>query len=374
LDHALTGEGVWRFWRDWKPGAFDAMCDGWAPVRWCLFAEPSHTYVDKPIAVEAVLANEDVVRPGEYDAEFQIWGPKGSEWKKKTAISIPNVSSNQDGPFAVPVMKEEVVLRGPTGSYELIPHIAKGIAPPETSWRFYLTDPADFPQVSGTIAAWGLPSDVESWLRPRGIKTIPLNSLPAAERGLILVGNLPKEGGSADWKALAERMASGSTVAFLSPTVFQKEKNSTAWLPLAKKGKVYKFDDWLYHKECVAKQHRLFEGLQSNCLLDWFYYGPTLPAFVFNGQDTPTEVVAAAFAAGYSTDGGYASGILLGSYEFGAGRFVINSFSILENIGQHPVADRLLLNLIQYCGSARGASAPLPPDFESKLKEIGYVD
>src|SRR5208282_2999610 len=30
LDHVLTGEGVWRFWRDWKPGVMDAMRDGWA--------------------------------------------------------------------------------------------------------------------------------------------------------------------------------------------------------------------------------------------------------------------------------------------------------------------------------------------------------
>src|ERR1035438_4952420 len=25
LDHGMTGEGVWRFWRDWKPGAFDEI-------------------------------------------------------------------------------------------------------------------------------------------------------------------------------------------------------------------------------------------------------------------------------------------------------------------------------------------------------------
>ena len=376
LDHALTGEGVWRFWRDWKPGAFDAMCDGWAPVRWCLFAEPAHTYVGKPMKIEAVLANEDAVRPGEYDAQFQIWGPRGSAWEKKAVISIPGIPSGQDGPLAVPVMKEEVVIQGPSGAYELVPFIAKGIAPPETSWRFYLTDPADFPQASAVVSSWRVPANVEVWLGSRGIKSAPFNRAQPNERELILVGDVPKDTDStADWIALAERMATGSTVVFLAPTVFQREKDSTTWLPLTKKGKVYKFDDFLYHKECVGKLHPIFNGLQSNGLLDWYYYGPTLPSFIFDGQDTPTEVVAAAFAAGYSTEGGYASGILLGSYRFGAGHFVINTFSILENIGRHPVADRLLLNLIQYSApSAQGPAVTLPADFSSQLKEIGYID
>lgn len=44
LDHVMTGEGVWGFWRDWKPGVMDTMRDGWAPVRWCLFANPLHSY------------------------------------------------------------------------------------------------------------------------------------------------------------------------------------------------------------------------------------------------------------------------------------------------------------------------------------------
>jgi hypothetical protein len=62
------------------------------------------------------------------------------------------------------------------------------------------------------------------------------------------------------------------------------------------------------------------------------------------GQDTSAEVIAAAFAVGYSTAGGYASGVLVGSYKFADGQFVVNSFPILENIDYHPAADRLLLN------------------------------
>ena len=44
LDHGITGEGVWTFWREWKPEAAETLSDGWAPLRWCLFVDPSHGY------------------------------------------------------------------------------------------------------------------------------------------------------------------------------------------------------------------------------------------------------------------------------------------------------------------------------------------
>jgi hypothetical protein len=154
---------------------------------------------------------------------------------------------------------------------------------------------------------------------------------------------------------------------------FQRGKNSSAWLPLANKGRIYLFDDWLYHKECVAKPHPVFAGLQGSGILDWDYYGPVLPHYLFDGQDTPAAVIAAAFAAGYSTPGGYASGVLLGSYKFGAGQFFVNAFPILENIDTHPAADRLLLNLIEYAAtSVHGSAVPMPADFAAELEAIGY--
>jgi len=29
LDHGYVGEGVWTFWREWKPGTAEGFCDGW---------------------------------------------------------------------------------------------------------------------------------------------------------------------------------------------------------------------------------------------------------------------------------------------------------------------------------------------------------
>jgi len=59
----------------------------------------------------------------------------------------------------------------------------------------------------------------------------------------------------------------------------------------------------------------------------------------------------AAFALGYPTPGGYASGVQLGAYALGAGQIILNAFRLLENINHHPAADRLLLNIIRYAAN-----------------------
>ena len=68
IDHVLCGEGLTTLFRELKPGTIDALFDAWAPLRWCLFAEPVHIARGARVHLEAVLADEDVLAPGEYPA------------------------------------------------------------------------------------------------------------------------------------------------------------------------------------------------------------------------------------------------------------------------------------------------------------------
>ena len=209
---------------------------------------------------------------------------------------------------------------------------------------------------------------------PAGMTFEPLGGTPPNRREIILVGDLSKERTDEEgWRELARRMARGSVVIFLSEAAFQREKDPVAMLPLANKGRCYRFNDWLYHKECVAKRHSIFEGLQGPGIMNWYYYGSLIPHYLFDGQDSPDEVMAAAFVVGYSTPGGYASGILLGSYRFGEGRFIVNTFPVLQNLDAHPAADRLLYNMIRYAAAFTSQPiADLPPNFDAQLNSIGY--
>jgi hypothetical protein len=147
----------------------------------------------------------------------------------------------------------------------------------------------------------------------------------------------------------------GSVAVFLNPAAFRNGAEALGWLPLQNKGRLVEFSDWLYHKECVAKKHALFEGLQTPGLMDWDYYGSLISSRFFEGQDAPDETAAMAFAVCHSSrPDGYAAGTMLSVHSFGKGKVVLNTFNILENVDKHPAADALLMNLVTYASRATG--------------------
>ncbi|MBA3944863.1 MAG: hypothetical protein H0X37_09920 [Herpetosiphonaceae bacterium] len=375
LDHAITGEGVWTFWREWKPQIVDTLTDGWAPLRWCLFCNPLHGYAGRTFTVEAVLANEDVLKPGDYPARLRIIGPQGVVWDKPSTVHIPQPAAGQDGPLAVPVLRADVSFSGPSGTYELAATLECGGAPAGGRLQFHVTDATTLLHLHQPVTLWGIEPHIAHWLEAQGVACQQFDAEAEAHHGVILVGEPEAQSANVDaWSTLARRIARGSAAVFLTPAAFRRGDDPVGWLPLANKGRCYAFNDWLYHKECVSKAHPIFAGLPSAGVMDWDYYGPVIPHALFDGQDTPDDVAAAAFAVGYSQPGGYASGILAGSYHFGAGRFFLNTLRILEHIDQHPAADRLLLNLISTASQATSASPILlPPDFDTWLANIGFL-
>ncbi len=370
LDHGMTGEGVWTFWREWKPDAFDTLADGWAPVRWCLFVEPMHTYAGTPFRVEAVLANEDVLPPGEYPVAVRIFGPEGVVWERRTKAVLPEPGKGQDAPLAVDVLLEDVTIDGPPGVYELAVTMEQGGAPTGGRLKFHVSDPSQLPRVEQRVRTVGIDERVLSWLRDRGVECSTLTPVPQ-EREVILLGSAPPE--ATAWRDLAERVARGSFVVFLTPAALRRGDNPVGGLFLAEKGRFYNFHDWLYHKECVARPHPVFDGLAGRGILNWDYYGPVISHGLFDGQRTPDEVVVAAFALGYPCPGGYTSGVMMGAYRFGEGMFLVNTLGILENIGGHPAADRLMLNLVRHAaGTTQTPLAQRPEDLEEQLTAIGF--
>jgi hypothetical protein len=343
LDHGMTGEGLWTFWREWKPATFDAVADGWSPLRWCLFVDPSHTYTGRTFTVEAVLATEDALKPGEYPASFRIMGPCGVAWEKAVMVTIP-----APAPLAVPVLHETVTLAGPAGEYAFTAMLDRGGAPTGGRLVFYASDPEALPRLSGGALLWGINDACEAWLTSHGLSCHPLTH--EAPGNFVLIGKpAGPEMEQAAWADLTQRAAKGATLLFLSAEVFRDNQAAMEWLPVQNKGRCYAFNDWLYHKECVAKRHPVFAGLQAPGIMDWDYYGPVIPRDIFAGQDTPAETIAAAFATGHHTSPtGYACGLLIAVYRCGAGRLILNTPLILENLDQHPAADRLLVNLVRY--------------------------
>ena len=348
LDHAITGEGLWTYWREWKPAVFDAVADGWSPLRWCLFVDPPHGYAGRAVTVEAVLATEEVLKPGTYPACFRILGPAGLAWEKRISFEVP-----APAPLAVPVLRETFRLDGPAGAYVFAASLERGGAPSGGRLAFHLSDPAALPRLSGSARLWGIAPAAGEWLRGRGLDCQDFSHTAPVRPGAILVGR-PANAEIAPemWAALSRQLEGGAAVVFLQAGLFAGGGAGMDWLPMPNKGRCYTFNDWLYHKACVANRHPVFAGLPGPGIMDFDVYGPVIPHEVFEGLDTPAETLAAAFATGYyAYPRAYGSSLLMAAYRAGRGRFILNTPYLLENLAEHPAADRLLTNLIQYAQS-----------------------
>jgi len=369
-DQANCGEGLYTTFRDLKPGTLDAVWDGWYPLRWCLFVEPVQVYRGRPARIEAVLANEDVLKPGDYPVRVQVVGPHALKvLDRALTVTIPDPQGSPEPPFALNAFTAEVPIDGPSGQYRFLVAFQQGAAAAGGEIVFYVTDPADLPAVDTEVFLWGDDAELATWLTEHGIRVRPLPSGTQAGREVILVGSAPAQGAAAAWRELASRIARGSTVIFLSPAVFANGDQRSAWVPLKTKGSVVALPSWLYHKDEWVKRHPIVEGMPAGGLMDYTYYREIISDSAWVGQDVPAEIVAGAT----NTSIDYSAGLYLTVNDLGAGRFILNTLHIRENLTTNPVAERLLRNLLRYAGrEAQEALAELPADFDARLKEMGY--
>ena len=147
--------------------------------------------------------------------------------------------------------------------------------------------------------------------------------------------------------------------------------NATGWVPLELKGTPINpgLTSYVYPKDTWARQHPIFNGLPAGGLLDEIYYRELFSKLLWSNQDMPSEVVAASLVTSWQ----YFSGLRIAVYDLGAGRFILNSFRIRENLGTHPAAERLLKNMLIYMAADLNRKpADSPVDFEAMLTRIGY--
>jgi len=348
LDQGMTAEGLWTTFRELKPGTTDAVFDGWAPLRWCLFAEPLNVYRKTPVRLEAVLANEDALMPGKYPVRLLVVGPNAVRvWEKTVSVSIPERGKKPEPPMVMPVFAEDVAIDGPSGKYRFLATLERGAAAAGGSAEFHVTDPAEMPPVEAEVAIWGEDADLAKWLASHGIRTRAYGAAPPDRREVILVSGKPSPApDAAAFAELARRIGRGSTAIFLTPHALAKKDQPTGWLPLVNKGTIAGLPSWLYHKDEWCKRHAIFEGLPAGGLMDYAVYREIIPDAAFVGLDPPDETVAAGINA--SQPAPYVSGVFVGVYKLGEGRLVLNTLRIRENLGPNPVAERLLRNLLCY--------------------------
>ena len=371
MDHVNCGEGLFTLFRELKPGTTDAVFEGLAPLRLCLFAEPVNFYRGGKVRLEAVLANEDVLPAGEYPVQLQVVGPGMVRLLNKTvSVRVPETTAEAEPPLAIPFFDEEIALDGPTGQYRFLATMERGGAPTGGEAVCYVSDPADMPAVESEVTLWGEDPGLAKWLREHGIRCRDFSGEEPTRREVILVGRTPRGGGeAAAWQDLARRIARGATVVFLCPEVFRRGDDPAGWLPLQARGTIKPITGWLYLKDEWAKAHLVFDGLPAGGLMDYTYYREAIPDTVLAGQPPPAEAIAGAIKASQDYD----SGLLVASWSLGAGRFLVNTLWIRESLGVSPPAERLLRNMLRWASRDAGKPlADLPAGFGATLAALGY--
>lgn len=370
IDHGLSGEGLTTAFREMKPGTVDALYDGWAPLRWCLFAEPVNVSRGGRVHLEAVLANEDALRPGTYRARFEVFGPEAQAvFRQDADVVIPEWRRGAEPPFALPVFAADVPIDGPAGAYRFVASFTGGAAAAGGEARFQVF--ADLPAVSAEVVLWGDDPGLAEWLTKHGIRhrRYAADAAPVERELIVASGNAPVPGGAAAFGELARRIARGATVLFLTPGLLAEGNVSGRWLPLRQKGAFARLPRWLYLSDDWARRHPAFDGLPAGGLLDSAVYRDLVPDQAWTDMEPPDEAIAGAI----NTSFGYSAGLTLAAYRLGAGRFMVNALRIRDTLGTDPVAERLLRNLLNNAG--RGLDQPLaalPADFTAQLTAMGY--
>lgn len=353
LDHALTGEGGWTFWRRWKPEAMDATAAGWWPLRWCLDVVPAVTFAGGEVEIELSLANEDVLPPGRYPVSVAIVGPGGWRWQRSTEV----VFDANRAPLAVPVLAERVVLDSGPGRYRCAASLGAAAAPAAgraTIEAIMRPVPFTPPQRAGVL---GLGEAEMGWLGALGLD-IGTGADGVTVTPLLLVGHAG-ELDEGHWRSVSAMVDRGATAVVLTPWELIPPGETSVVLPFATPVSCTSFRDWLYHKECFATAPELVEGLAAPGLLEWRRFGPVLPRHLLHGD--AENVAAFAAAIGFPCPGGYASGLLAASFRQGSGRVVVSSFDLLAHLGSLAVADQLMANLLRYAAPSHVSRSSAPP-------------
>jgi hypothetical protein len=369
-DSDFNGIGLLNSFREVKPGVVDLQADLTAPVRWCLFAEPATLYAGASVKLEAVLSNLDALRAGEYPVCVAVIAPDGRRVFEEK-LSLPVATRSPEPPLVQPVFSKEITIAGPAGPYRFLVSFERGAAATGGEAQFQVFSAADMPPVAPTVTLWGKDEGLAQWLAEHGIASRPYAAAEPARREVILVGTGGGDLGA--FRDLAQRLARGATAIFLSPAVFALGDRPTALVPCASKGALAGLDfcGGYYRGDTFAPRHPVFAGLPSGGVLDYTVFRNVIPqgGWAWCGLEAPEDLLCGGIRAQF----GYQSGILLATYRLGAGRFVLNTLRIRENLGRDPVAERLLRNLLNYAArDLDGPLAELPADFAQQLKTIGY--
>lgn len=333
LDHGWCGEGLWSYWRQWKPEMFDTVSDGWAKLRFCLFVS-HNVYEGEPFTVEAHLANDSALGSGEYTAKFAIT-------KNGAPVHCFSESFTLDGnELAVPITKRTLDIELSAGDYELCAELDSGAAR-ANRLPFSIKERVDGMANGCTASALGLNENTKALMKQAGVA---ISEFADGDTPSVLIVG---DASASEVKNAISAAERGSKVLFLEWRTLEPEGAIAEARRIVPDLSLVTCWDWLYHKEIVLNDRIVFEGV-GNGLAVGRDFTREWAKTAIKTDTTPDFPIAPAFETGsHKVDGSYYILHAAAGYSFGKGSVFFNGFEIQRNIGS-PTADRLLINMIKY--------------------------
>lgn len=349
-------EGVYYADGKYMPGIVETLHDCWAPLKWSLFTEKSCIRAGVPFEIEAVLCNEDVLKPGEYTALLSVTGKNGVVWQKEVPFVYPSVGKSGRPPLAYSVWKETIPGITDNGSYTFSAALIGGPVPTCSKKAFrILCDETDLHYAQ--VGICHVPENITEYLRCHGVNVYDYTE---AQSGLILVGNIPD---CADKESilntLNSKASAGCTVFPLDSSFWEDSASETntnqGFMEQVKldgaansfAGRRIYYRNWLYHLDSYASHSPLFAGILDSGILDMEDFRDVYPCHYMVDTAKPVKTYCAAFGSGLLAPGSCIAGLVLGEFACGEGKYLVNTLRLIENIGSDIVADRILSNIIK---------------------------
>ncbi|OCT15417.1 hypothetical protein A8709_15160 [Paenibacillus pectinilyticus] len=371
-DSGGSQEGIMTNFRDWKADILPVLQDGWAELKWNLFVNPMTIYTNSTFHVRVNLSNEDVLTAGTYPSTLTIKNAGGTAvWTQNVNIVIP---SGTNPPFSYAVYDADITVPGLVeGDYTLNATLNTVTNAKSNTLGFKVFSTANHPGSLGQVTVLGVTQAVRDLLTSKGATLHEYNASESLNNEVIVVGNSVTNN-AATWRPLYKKAASGAQIVFLSSNVFSGNTGPNKWIKVANKGDqsgVYNGLGWLYHAEQLAKPTGILNTLPAK-LMSPDVYGDMLGTVKYLRNIT-APTVTTAFSIDDNGSNSYADGLLIGTYNEYAGKFTVNTFDLMSNIGK-PVADRMILNMVAYAKSTTSAVQALPANYDTELNTYGIVD
>ena len=335
-----ANEGVLEGGNILKPGQAHALQEGWAPLRWALFSTERAVYANQPFEVEAVLCNEERLKPGTYKAIARIKGPKGIVWEKKFDAVYPEKGYGGLAPLAASVLKETVVL--PAGEYTFAVRLLEGGAPYGGNLAITVLEPS-VQNLPEEVSVCGVEAETIGYLKNLGVKI-------GADAKLILAGAQLSE---TDLESLKQKAEEGANVVFLRTEPFKGERNTAnpkLTMLAGETARCIGIRNWLYHTDSLHIPHPVFHNLPAEPLLNMELYDDIYPSELFLDMKKADKVICASIMLNGFLENNCARSLTFSEYKAGKGCYVINALRIEQNLGKLAAADQLFLNILAEYG------------------------